>query len=590
MRAVTIAVFCMGCIEPFPAFEPADMRPDARSDATSVDAAVQALDGAAQPIDMALDPRDMTLEPSLDGAIADAAPDADDMAFPPLPVLYPLISEWGLSNGGELLDEDGDMAPWIELYNPFDVPLQLADFGLGLGADGDAWMLPADELAPLSFRVIFVSGKNRRGAQWHTDFRVDGRMQNFLRLTASDGRTIFSSTIPQLEAGETFGYPSMPVTTSQTTLRYDTRIDFDADWIRPAFDVDDWPSAPQPLGADLMDAAPVLGRDFDALTADWRFDAPADPEVVERTGQHPGLLRNSAQAPREGISQSGALSNMETGWMSAGNPGGFDFDAAFTWSFWFRGADSDGILIGRSPANSRWNRGSKAIFVRRGRLQWDTGWVGNPSTNLTVNDDVWRHVAITFEPNGDRLRIFVDGNSAYDGQHDVNRFNESASDQGGNADSALFLGGGADSIVGNYNGYIDAVSIWNRVLDAQAIAALAAGALPGPLPRYGDRLATALPGGTPGARVRLHIPPHQMIGLRLSGFAEGFAELWSDAAPLGRLEPEGSLALHRETRVVAAQVTQADGAWIIGMRVEGMRPEPAPLARPTPGEFNAPAR
>jgi hypothetical protein len=134
------------------------------------------------------------------------------------------------------------------------------------------------------------------------------------------------------------------------------------------------------------------------------------------------------------------------------------------------------------------------------------------------------------------------------------------------------------------------VSIWDQALPVDAIQALALGAYPGPPPRYGDRLVTALPGGTPGARMRLRLPPHQMIGLQLSGLAQGAADLWADGMPLPELDGEGTLPLQRETRVVAARAAEADGAWILQLSIDGLVDSPTVLARPTPGAFNAPAR
>ena len=56
-----------------------------------------------------------------------------------------------------------------------------------------------------------------------------------------------------------------------------------------------------------------------------------------------------------------------------------------------------GRLFARAPATKKWARGGKALFVRRGKLVFDIGWVGAVTSRSRVDDDHWHDVALTYE-------------------------------------------------------------------------------------------------------------------------------------------------------------------------------------------------
>jgi len=74
-------------------------------------------------------------------------------------------------------DEDGDLSPWIELFNYGNSSVNLAGYGLTTSSgDPNQWILPATNLAPGKFLLIFASGKDRTalGTNFlHTNFKLN---------------------------------------------------------------------------------------------------------------------------------------------------------------------------------------------------------------------------------------------------------------------------------------------------------------------------------------------------------------------------------------------------------------------------------
>jgi len=109
------------------------------------------------------------------------------------------INEFLASNGGTLLDEDGDSSDWIELYNAGNTAVSLQGWYL---TDERAvlkkWRCPEVSLAPKGFLVVFASGKNRAvaGAPLHTSFNLAAG-GDYLALAKADGVTIASEFAPE---------------------------------------------------------------------------------------------------------------------------------------------------------------------------------------------------------------------------------------------------------------------------------------------------------------------------------------------------------------------------------------------------------
>jgi hypothetical protein len=103
-------------------------------------------------------------------------------------LLDPVISEFMALNNITLEDEDGDNSPWLEIFNPGDLEIELGGYHLTNDlADLDKWTLPDITLAPGDQVLIFASGKNRAvaGSELHTNFILSAADDSDLALTDS---------------------------------------------------------------------------------------------------------------------------------------------------------------------------------------------------------------------------------------------------------------------------------------------------------------------------------------------------------------------------------------------------------------------
>jgi hypothetical protein len=110
-----------------------------------------------------------------------------------------IISEFEASNTSGLRDEDGASSDWIELFNASTTTANLDGWFLtDSKTDLTRWRLPATNLPPNGFLVVFASGKSRAvpGLPLHTSFSLNGGGE-YLALVKPDGVTIASEFAPQ---------------------------------------------------------------------------------------------------------------------------------------------------------------------------------------------------------------------------------------------------------------------------------------------------------------------------------------------------------------------------------------------------------
>ncbi len=85
-----------------------------------------------------------------------------------------LINEAMSSNNAFITDEEGDYPDWLELYNPGDTAVDLANWGLSdkKGTPGK-WLFPQVSIGPKSWMLIFADSKDRKQAvaHWETVVR-----------------------------------------------------------------------------------------------------------------------------------------------------------------------------------------------------------------------------------------------------------------------------------------------------------------------------------------------------------------------------------------------------------------------------------
>ena len=129
-----------------------------------------------------------------------------------------LISEVQLNNRSTLRDADGEAQPWVELLNKSAAPVNLS--GWMLNNTRTDWVLPAVSLAPGRSLVIFLSGKNRQGAELHAGFQLTdkhasltiknqgGTISHTLPIAPHTAADISTGLAPDLDAQRWFDIPS----------------------------------------------------------------------------------------------------------------------------------------------------------------------------------------------------------------------------------------------------------------------------------------------------------------------------------------------------------------------------------------------
>lgn len=68
-----------------------------------------------------------------------------------------------------------------------------------------------------------------------------------------------------------------------------------------------------------------------------------------------------------------------------------------------------GTVFCKTTPTGDWPHGGKSLFVRDGKLVFDIGFVGTVTSRRAVDDDQWHDVAMTYEHDGNRIRLFIDG-------------------------------------------------------------------------------------------------------------------------------------------------------------------------------------
>ena len=91
--------------------------------------------------------------------------------------------------------------------------------------------------------------------------------------------------------------------------------------------------------------------------------------------------------------------------------GGNDFDMTgsdFTISARLK-TTHGGTILAQTRPDGDWVRNGKALFIRRGRLCYDIGWVGVVESNQKIDDSRWHTVALRWTHSGGLAELFIDG-------------------------------------------------------------------------------------------------------------------------------------------------------------------------------------
>ena len=108
------------------------------------------------------------------------------------------ITEIQLGKSSVVIDEDGELTDWVELYNPTDQLINVKGYGLSDQLNTPfRWRFPDVDIQPKSHLLVYLSGKARG---MHTNFKVN--QQESVGLFSPFGQTIdIISTIREYQIG-----------------------------------------------------------------------------------------------------------------------------------------------------------------------------------------------------------------------------------------------------------------------------------------------------------------------------------------------------------------------------------------------------
>jgi len=100
------------------------------------------------------------------------------------------------------VDSFGDTPDWIEIRNVGSASVELA--GWTIADQASSWTLPSGSLGPGQRRLIFASGRDLTGSEWHTNFSLK-RNGEPVSLAAPDGSLVDTVTYPAMADDTAYG-------------------------------------------------------------------------------------------------------------------------------------------------------------------------------------------------------------------------------------------------------------------------------------------------------------------------------------------------------------------------------------------------
>lgn len=257
----------------------------------------------------------------------------------PVPAGTLLISEFMASNGsrlplgpGDLLDADGDSSDWLEIYNPTDASIDISGWYLTDDrADLTQWAFPDGvTVEPGAFLVVFASGKDRGGAELHTNFKLNAG-GSYLALVYKDGVTVvheYSPKYPRQLTDISYGLRQYAKTLvapgAKVSYHVPTAADAGANWTVAAFDDSGWDVVPTGLGFGFGGVARKAYND-----CAYRNDQYIGQNVTTYsignafTGQSSGPLYDQASGDEMGVTATFTQSG-NVNWQPEPSAGGTD--------------------------------------------------------------------------------------------------------------------------------------------------------------------------------------------------------------------------------------------------------------------------
>ncbi len=203
----------------------------------------------------------------------------------------PVISEFVALNTAVLQDENGAYSDWLEIQNRGDMTANISNYYLtDDAADLTKWQIPnGTSLAAGETLVVFASGKDRSGAELHTNFTID-ELGGDLAFVAPDGTTIVSDFLGHPALGKDQAYGSFRPsgdedfvpTGSAVRILVPSDNSLGTTWTGGAEPFDDaaWLAGVSGVGYDTRDASSVFTVSTYASTSQISTLAQADNAIA----------------------------------------------------------------------------------------------------------------------------------------------------------------------------------------------------------------------------------------------------------------------------------------------------------------------
>ena len=234
----------------------------------------------------------------------------------------------------------------------------------------------------------------------------------------------------------------------------------------------------------------------DGLLVYWSFDESDGQTASDVLGSYEATLTGSASWEPGGGKIGGALKLDGSGGSSAEDSNGANYINglnAFTVALWVKSTEvnsNKGFIHGKDPSgqddtftlryDSAGFDGKGTNVIKAGITT--TGGVTSYESASDVQTTEWQHLALTWS-SGNQLALYIDG--ALD---EATNNKDAVEGEITNATKFLIGKGGKDANA-SWNGLIDEVHLYNRVLDDGEIASLASGVNATPVEARG-KLAT----------------------------------------------------------------------------------------------------
>ena len=127
--------------------------------------------------------------------------------------------------------------------------------------------------------------------------------------------------------------------------------------------------------------------------------------------------------------------------------------------------EEDGTILCQTNRGADWVPGGTSLFIRDGRLVFDIGWVGDVTSESSVDDGQWHTVALVWEPDNESVRLYIDGRMDEQGTLSVGKDYD---------EPQVRIGHTADDFPENsrFTGDISSIIVFDRAFSNDQISAL----------------------------------------------------------------------------------------------------------------------